>query len=400
MSGQANPEFKYWAFISYSHLDKRWGDWLHKSLETYRIPRHIIAASAEGAKTPKRMVPVFRDREELPTATNLGDAINRALEQSQYLIVICSPNSARSHWVNEEILAFKRMGRSNRILSLIVDGEPHADDKRELRLQECFPEALKFEYDDKTCELTETRAEPIAADARKGKDGRHDAKLKLVAGVLGVGFDDLKRRELQRKQRRLVAFSSSAFVLMVAMASLLVWALVAQGEAKRQESIANNRLREVEKAKSEAVRQGNEVKRKFATQLAVQSELIGRTHPQRSMLLAVEAVTATAPEAPVPRANQRIRDALSAIGGRGIVHFNDVARHVHFSPDGQWLLLGSKKAVCLWKTKELISDLTSTPITVTFNQESLVPQFSPDSRWIAIVSGSGVGKSSLRVWAL
>ena len=34
-------------------------------------------------------------------------------------------------------------------------------------------------------------------------DGRNDAKLKLLAGMLGVGFDALKQREAQRRIRRL-----------------------------------------------------------------------------------------------------------------------------------------------------------------------------------------------------
>ena len=95
---------KYYAFISYSHQDKVWGDWLHKSLETYRVPGHLVGTASRDGAIPSRVTPVFRDREELPTATNLGEAINQALEDSRYLVVICSPRSARSQWVNEEAL--------------------------------------------------------------------------------------------------------------------------------------------------------------------------------------------------------------------------------------------------------------------------------------------------------
>jgi hypothetical protein len=75
---------------------------------------------------PNGLLPVFRDLEELPASANLGEQITEALGQSASLIVICSPNSAQSTWVNQEILAYKKLGRENRILAMIVDGEPNA----------------------------------------------------------------------------------------------------------------------------------------------------------------------------------------------------------------------------------------------------------------------------------
>ncbi len=228
--------YQYYAFISYSHADKKWGDWLHKSLETYRIPKHLIGQQARDEEIPERINPVFRDREELPTSSDLGTMINNALSDSRYLIVICSPHSAQSRWVNEEILSFKRLGRSNRILSIIVDGEPNASDKNTGQ-QECFPEALKYDLG-KNGELTDIRSEPIAADARPGKDGKADAKLKLIAGVLGVGFNELKQRELQRRHRRMVAIASSALILSVVMIGLAITAFIARNEAVEQRQIA------------------------------------------------------------------------------------------------------------------------------------------------------------------
>jgi eukaryotic-like serine/threonine-protein kinase len=137
-------EFKYVAFISYSHLDKKWGDWLHRALESYRVPRRLVGTAGRDGPVPRRLFPVFRDREELPTAADLGEQINDALANSACLIVVCSPNSAKSIWVNQEILTFKRMGRDNRILAIIVDGEPNASDKTGLAAAECFPPALRF----------------------------------------------------------------------------------------------------------------------------------------------------------------------------------------------------------------------------------------------------------------
>ena len=204
------PEYKYWAFISYSHQDEKWAAWLHKGLETYRVPPRLVGQGKRDFPVPRKIFPVFRDREELPTSADLGQQINLALRQSRYLIVICSPRSATSLWVNEEIKHFKAMGRENQVLAVIVDGEPNASDKPDCPVPECFPPALRYRIGPDG-ESTGERTEPIAADAREGKDGKVNAKLKLIAGVLGVDFDALKQRERQRKRRNLT--SASALLL-------------------------------------------------------------------------------------------------------------------------------------------------------------------------------------------
>jgi eukaryotic-like serine/threonine-protein kinase len=90
-------------------------------------PRQLIGTVTPRGPVPERVAPIFRDREELASATDLGTVINEALRLSACQIVICSPSAARSKWVNEEILALKRLGREDRIFCLIVAGEPHPD---------------------------------------------------------------------------------------------------------------------------------------------------------------------------------------------------------------------------------------------------------------------------------
>jgi tetratricopeptide (TPR) repeat protein len=226
-------QFKYRAFISYSHADEKWARWLHRSLETYRIPKHLIGQKTPMGSVPRKLAPVFRDREELASATDLGAKLTEALEGSACQIIICSKAGARSHWVNEEILAYKRLGRSDRIFSLIVDGEPYASDVPGQEEEECFPQALRFQMGADR-ELSSTPAEPIAADARQGKDGKTHAKVKLIAGILGVGFDDLRQRELQRRNRRLAIISSSAVAGMVFAIGLATTAIIARNEAELQ----------------------------------------------------------------------------------------------------------------------------------------------------------------------
>src|SRR5262249_50548162 len=144
---------------------------------------------------------VFRDRADLAGASDLPTTLRDALAASSALIVICSPNSAVSKWVNQEIRDFKLMGRGARIFPIVIAGEPNASDNPDADLPECFPKALPFELAADGA-LTARRADPLAADARPGMDGWKDACLKIIAGILGVGFDDLKRREQVRQRRR------------------------------------------------------------------------------------------------------------------------------------------------------------------------------------------------------
>jgi tetratricopeptide (TPR) repeat protein len=224
---------KYRAFISYSHRDAYWGAWLHRALESYRPPKLLIGTVTARGPVPKRLTPVFRDRDELASDTDLSAVVNQALEQSACQVVICSPEAAKSRWVNKEILAFKRLGREDRIFCFIVAGEPNATDVPQRADQECFPPALRFKLDSDG-ELSSVRTEPIAADARPDKDGKRNAKLKLISGLLGVGFDTLKRREQQRRNRRLFAFSCAAMAGMVLTSGLAAYALIQRAAAQRQ----------------------------------------------------------------------------------------------------------------------------------------------------------------------
>lgn len=240
MSGSSSgSSFAYRAFISYSHADKAWAEWLHKALETYRVPSRLAETETAVGIIPRRLTPIFRDRDELASATDLGHQVNAALAKSEALVVICSPRSATSRWVSEEVLAFKRTGRTERIFCLIVDGEPDATDMPRHATEECFAPALRFQLDSNGQPTTE-RTEPIAADARPGNDGKADAKLKLIAGLLGVGFDELKQREQHRKMQRMLALTSLSLGVMVVTVALAVFALISRHDAQRRQAQAED----------------------------------------------------------------------------------------------------------------------------------------------------------------
>ncbi len=241
----APKKYRYRAFISYSHADEAWARWLHKSLETWRVPPRLVGTETATGLIPRRLTPVFRDRDELASAADLGTRVNAALADSANLIVICSPRSAGSRWVNEEVLFYKRLGHAERIFCLIVDGEPNASDIAGRSADECFCPALRFSVD-KAGALTGERAEPVAADARAGKDGKSAARLKLIAGMLDVGFDALRQREQQRRMRRMAAITALALVAVLVTSALAITAVLARQQADTARQAAERRQQQSE----------------------------------------------------------------------------------------------------------------------------------------------------------
>jgi TIR domain len=185
---------KYRAFLSYSHRDKAWARWLHSALEGYRIDKDLVGRETSAGPVPKTLRPIFRDREDFSAGHSLTEQTLAALEASQFLIVICSPHAARSQYVNEEVRHFKAMGRADRIIPVVVAGDPGDPE------QECFPLSLRFRVGPDGS-LTNERQEPIAADVRPHGDGKEIAKQKVVAGLIGLGLDEIVRRA-ERTRRR------------------------------------------------------------------------------------------------------------------------------------------------------------------------------------------------------
>jgi len=191
--------YKYKAFISYSWSDKRWGGWLHRALETYRPPAAVAAGSAAG--TAPSLQPIFKDREEEAAGASIGASIEAALGSSEFLIVLCSPRAAASTWVNREVAWFKIHRDPKNILCVIVDGEPMASLVPGREAFECFPATLVHEVDHDLQPTQVSASVPLAADARPSGDGKRRAKLKLAAAMLGVGLDELVRRDERRRTR-------------------------------------------------------------------------------------------------------------------------------------------------------------------------------------------------------
>jgi eukaryotic-like serine/threonine-protein kinase len=223
---------RYRAFISYSHADEAWARWLMRRLETYRVPPRLVGHDGIDGPIGARLGAFFRDRDELTASSDLGSTIRSALAESAALIVLCSPAAAASRWVGAEVQAFRDSGRGDRILAFVVDGDPG----QAAGEQACFPPSLIAPGEDGQ------PAEPLAADARAVADGRERAFLKLIAGLLGVGFDQLAQREAQRKQRKLAQVAMASFAGMAIALGLAATAYVARNDAQRRQAQAEDIL--------------------------------------------------------------------------------------------------------------------------------------------------------------
>jgi hypothetical protein len=197
---------KYDAFISYRHgqLDGLVAAKLHKLIENYRIPRKI--ADKIGKKRLKR---VFRDRDELPTSSNLSQSIEDGIAESEFLLLICSRRLPLSQWCMREVDLFAELHGKDKILALLIDGEP----------DESFPKAIS----EREINGEIIHVEPLAADIRADTWGKSlrllsQEKLRLLAPILGVGYDDLKQRHRQRVIRRITALAVAAFAAVSAFA--------------------------------------------------------------------------------------------------------------------------------------------------------------------------------------
>ena len=271
---------KYDAFISYRHseLDKFVATTLHKKLEAFKLPK--------GVKSPtgkKKIERVFRDQDELPLARNLSDPITQALENSDYLLVICTPRLPESEWCKREIETFIKLHGRDKVLAVLAEGEP----------EESFPEALTKEaYEvtnpDGTTETKYRIFEPLAADVR-GKNNKaikkamNDAILRICAAIFGLNYDELKQRHKERAMRRtlsIVSAVAAALMLFSAVCIGLMFKIMTQSEMimdqnteiKRQYSEIEAQSKQISEQKDQIEEQFTEAQINLAKATTINAE--------------------------------------------------------------------------------------------------------------------------------
>ena len=211
---------RYRAFISYSHVDRKRAEWVHRALETYRVPRRLTARTGDEP-AGRGLKPIFRDRDELAASSDLGAVIRDALDRSDALIVLCSPASARSRWVDQEVEHFLKDHDSHRIICVIVETTP-----ADLPLFDVLPSALRA--------ALPAGVEPLAVDLRWGADGPRLARLKMAASLMNVSLDQLIQRDARRRLRVMGAFTAAAVVVALGMGAMTVATLRSREVARAQ----------------------------------------------------------------------------------------------------------------------------------------------------------------------
>lgn len=180
--------FSYFAFISYNENDEKWAGWLQWKLEHYRIPTKV---RSERNDVPKLIRPVFWYKNDLAGA-HLSGSIKKELAQSKYLIVICSRNSAKSQWVSDEVSYFKdELGRADRIIPFVVDGEINATEEE----QNCLPLPIRNLSREKELRSIDVR------EYGKGK-----ALVNIVSTLFDIKFNVLWDRFEFEKRRSFAIF--------------------------------------------------------------------------------------------------------------------------------------------------------------------------------------------------
>ena len=266
---------KYIAFISYRHaeLDSAIAKKLHSLIEQYRIPRGL----QNGGE--KRLGVVFRDEEELHAASDLSSEIQNALNDTEYLIVICSKNSVQSPWVTREIDHFLQNHDRSHVLTVLASGEP----------SEVFPVQLTQSPDGPDAPPIEPLAVDVRADTISGSCKKLRREIpRLIAAILECPYDALVMREQKRKNRRITSVAAGIMAIMLSFTSMVL-------VKNQQIALANTQL----ETKNTELNQAN-------TALAEQKAAV---QLRESQLLAQDA------EADLENADYRsaIEKALSAL---------------------------------------------------------------------------------------
>lgn len=323
----------YDAFISYKHaaLDSRIAEHVQRNLEFFYIPHKIRKSTGK-----KRISRIFRDKSELANTSDLSDTIANALEKSDYLIVICSPNTKQSIWVNREIEYFLRNHTKKQILTVIAGGEP----------VEVIPDELKHDVrkiagDDGQFYEVDAPTEPLSCDYRMPLNKAKNEELpRLAATIIGCSYDELVRRQRAYRMKRALAIGSLLIAAAIAFGGYMFYSKKKVDAALRQ-ALEN---RSVSLANS-------------ADKLLDDKDRIS------ALFLAREAIpkNGNADYPVTPEAFHALSDAVLAyqgLDGLNINHtwnysFNNQVKDFVLNEDGSRLaVLSSDETVSLWNTED------------------------------------------------
>lgn len=229
-------EYKYFAFISYSRKDSRAASFFHRKIEHFRIPTKYVAPE-RLPQNRKFAKPVFRDRRDLEARQDsFSEDIKWALEASRYLLVICSPNSAGSEWVEAEISHFlKTHGNDlSLVVPVILSGEPGSGSPD----SECLPPSLR----DKAI-LVRNLPSMIPDAGEQEKDGWENGVIQSLSYLLQVSRERIRASVDAERVRQTRIYAAIGAVCAIVFGMLSFWAVRAEKRALANERRAVDRER-------------------------------------------------------------------------------------------------------------------------------------------------------------
>lgn len=403
------PSYKYFAFISYKREDEKWAKWLQNKLETYRFPS--LLRKEYDKQLPSNLRPIFRDKTDISKTGDLKLILHEELVNSKYLIVICSPRSARSEWVNQEILEFQKLGREENIIPFIIDGAPNSPDPT----VQCYPPTI---------------SENILGISVK-EVGKEKAVIKVIAAMLGISFDILWNRHRERIFKQRLKIISAVVVAIILFSAILVrqnLKIVEQNAKIQAQSeslhITNEQLKEKNNELEEKNRVIEENNEKIVSANQQLSEQIMETNRQKNraligqseyladlsrqqlkandamlaLMLALEALPQNLkhPNRPyVPEAEGALRNVNFYLDSKEpkarVTLLDDGVNSAFFNPDGTKVVTASDDGIVrLWDAEsgEKLVDCLGYKVQV------YMAVFSPDGKKVAAASKD----STVRVW--
>ena len=422
----------YKAFLSYSHSeDAQLAPVLQDALHHFAKPWYRL-----------RKIQVFRDKTSLSATPALWPSIEQALSQSEYFLLLASPGSAGSHWVEREVGWWLEHRPVDHILVLLTSGDLKWD-----------ATARDFDWSQTTALPSNLRGrladEPLYVDLRWARNEndlslRHlkfrSAVLDIAAPLNGVPKDDLDGEDVRqhRKTRRIMAATIAVLVCLTLAAGIGAWlayresqvakeqrnnaeaqrneavtqrknAEAATVEANRQkvaaqtaQALAEERQVEAQRQTRIAVAQRNEAQHQsrvaLSEQIAVQARLAMKTSPVQALLLAAEAtqVSLRSGDQRTAASEEVLREALGQTSGRGLGGHTGIINAFAISADDRWIAtISSDSTARLWDLKA--SDPGAVPLVLRGHQGSIrALAISPDSHWLA----TGGDDRSVHLWNL
>ena len=220
-------QFKYFAFISYNSRDTEWGKRVQKKLEHYRMPATLCR---ERGWERKPISAVFFAPTDIQPG-GLTEELQERLKASRNLIVICSPNSAKSEWVGKEIEFFHQLGRTKQIHFFIVDGVPHSGNLD----TECFNP------------IVDTLGLPEILGANIHEKiylwpwlNKERAYVQLVSKLLGVEFDAIWQRHKRQLIRNIIAWAIGALIVLATLIGVWLSSQPVDIEVRLNEATVHN----------------------------------------------------------------------------------------------------------------------------------------------------------------